>query len=164
MSKRTGTILAVAGGVAVLSLVVQLVPVDRSNPPVTDAALALPGGQAGRVLETACLDCHSHQTTWPWYSSVAPVSWWLSRHVSEGREHLNFSTWADLPPDRQDHKLEELIEMVGEGEMPLRSYTLGHPEARLGDEERQALLTWARELRRQLGVEAAVGPDPAAAG
>jgi hypothetical protein len=128
--------------------------VDRSNPPVTSASLALPEGDVGQILGAACLDCHSHETSWPWYSSVAPVSWWLTHHVQEGREHLNFSIWAELPPDRQDHKLEELIEMVEEGEMPLRSYALGHPEARLADEQRRALVSWAEWLRRELAVEA----------
>jgi hypothetical protein len=153
MSKRAGTTLKIAGGFVALLLILQLVPVDRSNPPVTDDALALPDGDAGHVLGSACLDCHSYQTTWPWYAKVAPVSWWLTHHVGEGREHLNFSTWAALPPDRQDEKLEELIEMVREGEMPLRSYALGHPEARLGEGEREVLVAWARGLRRELGVE-----------
>ena len=150
MSARSNRIWKVLGGVAVLLLAAQLVPVDRTNPPMGQAALDLPGGEVGATLEAACLDCHSHQTTWPWYGKVAPVSWWLARHVSEGREHLNFSTWGEQAVDRQDHKLEELIEMVEEGEMPLKSYQLGHPEARITDAQRQTLVQGARQAREAL--------------
>jgi hypothetical protein len=83
---------------------------------------------------------------------VAPVSFFVASHVEEGREHLNFSTWGQDDAERRDHKLEELIEMVEEGEMPLRSYTLGHPEARLTDAQRRLLMEWARARRTELGV------------
>lgn len=147
-SKRARWLIA-AG---VVLLLVQFWPVDRSNPPVGQAAMAMPAGEVGEILQTACMDCHSNETTWPWYSRVAPVSWFVADHVDEGRSELNFSTWAELAPDRQDHKLEELVEKVEEGEMPLRSYTILHSSARLTDAERQILTDWARERRAALGV------------
>jgi hypothetical protein len=103
------------------------------------------------IVERACADCHTHDTVWPWYSRVAPVSWWVVDHVEEGREHLNFSTWGTQDSDRQDHKLEELVEYVENREMPLRSYMARHPEARITDEERQKLVDWADSLRAELG-------------
>jgi len=42
------------------------------------------------VLKHACFDCHSNHTTFPWYSSISPVSWFTKHHVEEGREHMNF--------------------------------------------------------------------------
>lgn len=137
---------------AVLLILLQFVPVDRGNPPAT-AAMALPSGEVGEILQGACNDCHTHETTWPWYSKVAPVSIFVSRHVVEGREHFNFSTWGEQDAQRRDHKLEELIEMVEDGEMPLRSYTITHPEARLSEEQRAVLVAWARAERDKVQAE-----------
>ena len=120
----------------------QFVPVDRSNPPES-APLQAPA-EVMTVLKTSCFDCHSNQTAWPWYSRVAPVSWWLAQHVEEGREHLNFSHWEDLTPQEKQHKRKEVAEEVREGKMPLGSYVRGHKEAALDDAERDVLLRWAR--------------------
>jgi hypothetical protein len=135
---------------ALLLVALQLLPVDRTNPPERQP-LVIADGQVRDLVDRACADCHSHSTTWPWYSRVAPVSLFLAHHVEEGREHLNLSTWGELPADRKDHALEEMVEVLEEGEMPLRSYTLAHAEARLTDEDRQVLMDWAREQRRALG-------------
>lgn len=153
-------IVSIILGVVVLVLVVlQLIPVERSNPPESGPLVIQDAGVAD-VFDRACADCHTHRTTWPWYSKVAPVSWWVVDHVEEGREHLNLSTWASLSPDDQDHKLEEWVEMVEEGEMPLPSYTWGHPEARLTDAERETLMAWARAKRAELGATATPGGRP----
>ena len=39
----------------------------------------------------ACFDCHRNRTQWPWYTSVAPVSWLAQLDVERGRRELNFS-------------------------------------------------------------------------
>lgn len=93
-------------------------------------------------LKKACYDCHSNETQWPWYSQIAPVSWWTANHVAEGRQHLNFSTFGQLPPDEQAKTLEEASEALREGEMPLSSYVWMHPQAQLSGPEKQALLAW----------------------
>jgi hypothetical protein len=82
----------------------------------------------------ACFDCHSNETKWPWYASVAPISWRVQDHVDEGREKLNFSEW-----DRPQEEAEEAAEVVAEGEMPLWDYLLVHAEARLTADEKRAL-------------------------
>ena len=138
-------------GVAVVLAGIQLVPVDRANPPA-DGPMALPTGEAGRILKAACMDCHSHETVWPWYARVAPVKFLLANHVNEGRRGLNFSTWGQRTPDRQDRKLEEIVEMVESGEMPEGSYTWMHAEARLTDAQRQVLVEWANAERARLQV------------
>lgn len=151
-----------AGGVAALLVIAQLVPVERSNPPAT-APLALPQGEVGEILAAACLDCHSHETRWPWYARVAPSKFLVARHVSQGREELNFSTWGDQPLSRQVRKLEEVVEEVESGHMPERSYTWLHPEARLADAQREALSSWARAERARLEAPGAATPaDPPA--
>lgn len=153
-----GIKVAALAGLALV--VMQVLPVDRSNPP-EEAPLAIADPVVADIVDRACADCHTHNTTWPWYAKVAPASWWIVDHVEEGREHLNLSTWGRETAGEQDHKLEELVEYVEDREMPLRSYMLGHPEARITDQEREALVAWAEGLRRQLGVE---GGDEGIAG
>ncbi|SFR31198.1 Haem-binding domain-containing protein [Robiginitalea myxolifaciens] len=106
-----------------------------------------PPEEVREILSGACYDCHSNQTTYPWYSQVAPVSYWLADHIDHGKGNLNFSEWSGYPADRKDHKLEEIVEEVKSGEMPLNSYTWAHSEARLSETERQALVAWADRTR-----------------
>jgi mono/diheme cytochrome c family protein len=127
-------------------LLLQLIPVNRDNPafnPVDDylQQTAAPEATAA-LIRRACYDCHSNQTVYPWYSRIAPLSFWLKNHVDEGREHLNFSLWGQYPAEKQRHKLEESAEVIGKGEMPMKSYTWAHPEARLTDAQRRALVAW----------------------
>ena len=102
--------------------------------------------EVNNILETSCMDCHSNKTEYPWYSNIQPAAWWLADHVKDGKKHLNFSEITKLPIAVQNHKFEEVIEMVEEHEMPLPSYTyLGlHNEANLTDEQRKVLMDWAK--------------------
>jgi hypothetical protein len=118
-----------------LVLVAQIVPYgrDHTNPRVVaEPAWNSPATRA--LAERACFDCHSNETHWPWYSHVAPVSWFVQSHVDEGREELNFSEW-----NRAFEEADEAGKTVRDGEMPPRSYILLHPEARLTDAERDQL-------------------------
>ena len=135
----TKTKIAVMAGVLLAGL--QLVPVDRTNPPVTAPVQAPPEVQA--LLRRACFDCHSHETIWPPQAYLAPASWLVSHDVAEGREELNFSAW-----DKVDLKkvAKKLPAEVGEKEMPPWFYVIAHPNARLSDAERKTLSDWARGL------------------
>lgn len=146
----------VFGFAAVALLVMQALPVDRSDKPV-NGPIEIGDPVVGEIVERACVDCHTNHTTWPWYAKVAPLSWWIAHHVEEGREHLNLSEWAALDAREQDHKLEEVVEHVEEREMPLPSYTWLHAEARLTDEERQTVIAWAKAMRAELGVSSGEG-------
>ena len=99
-----------------------------------------------QILKTSCNDCPSNLTEYPWYSSIQPVDWWLQHHVEEGKRELNFSEFATYRIFKQYHKLEETIEMVQEGEMPLSSYTLMHTNAKLSSEQRAILKNWASAI------------------
>ena len=116
-----------------------------------------PPAEIGNIIRAACYDCHSHETTYPWYTSIAPVSWWIKNHINEGREELNFSTWSDYEPGRAAHKMEEAAEEVEESHMPLPSYLWIHGEARLSEGERKSLATWFREIQRE--IEADMPPE-----
>jgi len=98
------------------------------------------------ILKVSCNDCHSNRTEYPWYSNIQPIAWWLNHHVTDGKRHLNFSEFTKRSIAIQNHKFEEMIEMVEESEMPLPSYTyLGlHKEANLTDEQRQLIIDWTK--------------------
>src|SRR5512144_3173408 len=113
---RWNVVRRVLVGIGVAFVLIQLVPVDRSNPPVQVEVPAPPEVRA--VLRRACYDCHSNETVWPWYSRVAPVAWLVARDVREGREELNFSTWDRYATKQQVKKLKESWEEIAEGEMP----------------------------------------------
>ena len=99
------------------------------------------------VLDKACMDCHSNNTVYPWYSKIQPVDWWLTHHINEGKGELNFDEFALYNLRRQYHKLEEIGKTVKENEMPLDSYTWIHKEARLTEEEKTTLISWADAIR-----------------
>jgi len=103
-----------------------------------------------QVLEKACDDCHSNNTNYPWYTNIQPVGWWLQYHVNEGKRELNFNEFVGYPLKKQDHKMEELIKTVKEGEMPINSYTWTHKNAKLSEQEKELLLNWAQEIRNKI--------------
>jgi hypothetical protein len=116
--------------------------------PATDLiVMTAPPKPVENLLKNACYDCHSNNTRYPWYANVAPVSYFLANHIEEGKEHLNFSVWGDYSPKRRDHKLEEIIEEVSERQMPIKSYTWLHGNAKLSAEDIQTLTEWAKQLR-----------------
>ncbi|ARA94491.1 hypothetical protein AWN76_015890 [Rhodothermaceae bacterium RA] len=134
----TSRLRLLLGGLVLLFVALQFVPVDRSNPPVSrEVRWDRPETRA--LAQRACFDCHSNETVWPWYAYVAPVSWRVAGHVEDGRRHLNFSAW-----DQPNEDADEVEEVLREGEMPLWDYVLLHPEARLTGAETEALIEGLR--------------------
>ena len=127
--------------VGLVAVGIQLVPVDRSNPPVEQDVAAPVAVKS--ILRASCYDCHSNETIWPWYGYVAPASWLVASDVREAREKLNFSTWNRLGLEERTHMIREAWKEVQEDEMPLSTYLLAHPGARLAPEDRDALRLWA---------------------
>ncbi|GAB5400382.1 MAG: heme-binding domain-containing protein [Aureisphaera sp.] len=110
-----------------------------------------PSVEVAGILKANCYDCHSNQTQYPWYAEVAPISYWLDDHVRHGKGDFNMSEWNSYSVKKKDHKLEELIEEVEEGHMPLDSYTWIH--GTLSEEDKKALLLWAELARMQYKKE-----------
>lgn len=103
------------------------------------------------LLKANCYDCHSNKTEYPWYAEIAPVSFWINHHVEEGNEHFNVSKWNGYSDKKKDHKLDELIEEVEEGKMPLDTYTWLH--GHMNASETKALIEWAKKARIAYKVE-----------
>lgn len=112
-------------------------------------------GEVKSILNKACNDCHSNNTTYPWYSNVQPMAWWLASHIKDGKRHLNFSTFTSYSYKRADHKMEEVIEMVEKHEMPLNSYTWIHKDSKLTEAERTQLINWAKQVRTEIRKDSA---------
>lgn len=98
------------------------------------------------ILAKACDDCHSNNTRYPWYANLQPVHWWLEKHVKNGKKKINFDEYTNKSLRYQYHKMEEVIEMVKEGEMPLNSYTWTHKDAKLTTEEKAKITGWAQSV------------------
>ncbi len=106
--------------------------------------------QVKMVLTNACLDCHSNQTRYPWYSSIAPASWMMNQHVTEGKENMNLSDWGSMDIFDRLGALEKMVEEVEKGDMPLESYVWLHRDARMDEEKTQLLKDWTEQLGLEL--------------
>jgi len=98
------------------------------------------------IVNKACADCHSKKTNYPWYAKIQPIDFWLENHVKDGKRHFNFNEFASYRIGKQNKKLEECIEQIKEGEMPLSSYTLIHKEAILTEAEKNILMNFCQKI------------------
>ena len=135
-------------------IIIQFFRIDKTtkplNPDTDFITVTQTNTEISTILKTSCYDCHSSQPTYPWYTNIAPVSWWIKHHINEGSKHLNFSDWQTYSLKRKDHKLEECVEMIEEGEMPMDSYTWMHGEAKLSNTQKQLLIDWFKAERSKL--------------
>lgn len=133
-------------GLLGILVILQFFQIEKTNPTADPAqdylAVAKPPGEVAPLIKQACYDCHSYNTTYPWYTYTQPTGWWIKHHIDEGREHLNFAVWTTYEPKRAAHKLEECFEVIESMEMPMKSYTWMHPEAKLTTAQRQLLVDW----------------------
>ena len=146
----------------ILTLVAVLIIIQFIRPPKNKSAhnsendisnhYAVPTN-VDAILKRSCNDCHTNNTIYPWYMNIQPVGWWMQWHVNEGKSHLNFSEFATYAAKRQHHKLEELIEMVRDGSMPLHSYLWAHGDAKLSKEDTTTLISWADRLMNEITVK-----------
>jgi Haem-binding domain len=131
---------------------IQLARPARTNP-TTDPSRTLMAvtdlpAEVQSVLERSCRDCHSHDTRWPWYSNVAPVSWLVIDDVNHGRGHFNYSDWAQYDHNKVPQLLHDICDQTRKGEMPLSIYLWMHPDARLSDSDVTTLCSWSEIERR----------------
>ena len=137
-------VLVIAAGL----VIIQFFRIDRTNPPIVEtetleAAVAVPA-DISQIISRACNDCHSHKTTYPWYSQLQPSGWFLRDHVDHGRSHLNLSVFNTYDTKKKVKRLEEICEQVESKEMPLPSYLWLHGEAVLSESDAKALCDWTK--------------------
>ena len=98
------------------------------------------------ILSKACNDCHSNNTRYPWYSNIQPVDWWMNGHIKKGKKGMNLDEFTNQRLRYQYRKMEDIIEQLKEGEMPLNSYTWIHKNAILSPDEKKILTNWANSI------------------
>lgn len=135
----------------VLFAIAQFIRPAKTNPGINQS-LAIESQlpvdpKVAAILDRSCADCHSNKTIWPWYSNVAPVSWFVIDHVNEGRSNLNFSEWGTYDKEQQEDLLREICGEVKRGSMPLSSYTPLHPGSEISGDEMAAICTWAGNVK-----------------
>lgn len=134
---------------AVLLIVLQFVKFEQEyqemNPQTDFLSVLKAPKKVVDIVKANCYDCHSRQVNYPWYASVAPISFVIEHHIAEGMEHLNFSDWTNYSSEKAVHKLEEIVEEVEENEMPLKSYTLVH--GKLSDADKKTLIHWIETIQ-----------------
>ena len=128
----------------ILGVLIQVVPVNRKNPPVTRDIAAQPAVAA--ILRTSCYDCHSNETRWPFYSYIAPVSWLVTGDVKTGRRQMNFSQWDAYSKAEQKSFPSRIYGIISDKMMPLPKYLLPHPYARLDSLKVEVLHRWSLSL------------------
>jgi uncharacterized membrane protein len=140
----------VGGIILLLTAALQFTNPRHLNPTVQPGhdllASNAPPAEVAALLKNACYNCHSDETVWPWYSFIAPLSWPLVGHVNDAREAMNFSQWPHDDPSHARKRWRRIRDAVDSEEMPLRSYTWIHPEARLTAEQRKRLVQWAEDI------------------
>ena len=133
------------------AVLIQFIRPPRTNPVVDHSSSLMSArpvpADVQRVLDRGCRDCHSNDTRWPWYSRVAPVSWFVIDHVNHGRSHFNYSDWARYDAGEADRLFAKACSLVRDRRMPLTSYTWMHPSARLSDADVAALCAWTDTVR-----------------
>ncbi|MBZ5507482.1 MAG: heme-binding domain-containing protein [Acidobacteriia bacterium] len=134
----------------VLVAAAQVVRPARTNPPIDPKKHISAHMQVDpavmATLSRACNDCHSNQTEWPWYSNVAPVSWLVAHDVNSGRKELNLSEWGTGREKEPGERLSKICKEVTDGEMPMATYTLMHPRAKLTSTEVQNVCRWTKSM------------------
>ncbi|WP_115880604.1 heme-binding domain-containing protein [Lutibacter oceani] len=99
------------------------------------------------IIKNSCYDCHSNNTNYPWYNKIQPVSWFLEKHINEGKKELNFSTFGDYSKRKQKSKLKSIINQIRDDKMPLKSYTLIHRNTKLNELQKKEVIEWFTKLK-----------------
>ena len=150
--KEALTLKRILIGVIILLVILQFFQTNKTNPdsePALDIiSITNPPNNIAATLKQSCYDCHSNNTRYPWYSYVAPASWIINNHITDGRKHLNFSEWGKYESKRVSRKLEECVEEVSEGNMPMPGYVVLHSEAKLDAARKEQLVKWFKSLNK----------------
>jgi hypothetical protein len=156
MTRKIRILKWLALGLLSLIIAAQFIRPARSNPTVVEtqsiAAHTQLDPQVSAILDRSCADCHSNQTRWPWYSSIAPASWFVIDHVNHGRSHLNFSEWSRYERREAEDLLGAICKEVQNGAMPLTSYTRVHRNAEMSADDVRLLCEWTSAEQERIAL------------
>ena len=124
---------------------IQLISVDKTNPTIDNKLTLNAPKEVMSTLKQSCYDCHSYETKWPYYSNIAPISFFVASHVSNGRKAMNFSLWNEMDKKLKVQRLKRAVETVNNGRMALPSYISAHKEAELSKEKKTILISWFKK-------------------
>jgi hypothetical protein len=136
---------------------IQFIRPEYNNPAVNEqetleATTQVPEN-VQQIFVRSCNDCHTNKTTYPWYSNVAPISWKLADHITQGRNHLNLSVWNTYELRKKRKKLDEICEQITDGEMPLDQYLWLHRNAALSPEDVKTICAWTQQESERLAPQ-----------
>ncbi len=120
----------------------QLITIDKTNPEFDKTKEIIASPEVKEILKNSCYDCHSYETKYSIYSNMAPLSWGIKKHINEGRAAMNFSVWTDMDKEKKAKRVERMPQMIKMDFMPMGSYTLFHPDAKLSDAQKKTLYNW----------------------
>lgn len=151
MKKRWYIIM---GSILALLIIIQFFQPEKNNTlenPQNDIifVIEIPTAVKKKIVN-ACYDCHSETTVYPFYNRIAPVSWFLAKHIRDAKEHLNFSEWANYDKKKQIKLLTAICEEITEGEMPLKSYVFMHSNAIINEKEIEEICLWTEKSAEQI--------------
>lgn len=145
--KRIGIVLLIA------FIGIQFIRIDYINPPVNEGedlfAVEEAPAHVEKLIRDACYDCHSNESKYPWYTQIAPVSWWVQDHIDHGRDELNYSKWGTFDHDRKRKKNDQSMDLLEKGDMPLYNYVWMHSEADLSEADKAELIAWFKEQNQK---------------
>ena len=125
----------------IIFIVMQFIQTNKENITVDKNFEIKAPLEVMNILKTSCYDCHSNEVKYPWYSNVAPFSWVISTHITEGKKALNFSTWENYSQEDKDEKMKTIFR-TAYASMPLPSYIFLHENANLTKEQRSMIRDW----------------------
>jgi hypothetical protein len=153
----TKKLLIAIGIVFILFIAIQFIqPAHNKSSQVlaTDISKAISiSDSVQAIIRNACYDCHSNNTYYPWYSNIQPVGWLLAKHITDGKDALNFSEFGSYSPRRQLSKLDEITNAITDNIMPLPSYKMMHKPAQLSTDEKSLLINWAEQSMDNLSTK-----------
>jgi len=150
MSRKRKILLAIL----IVLIVIQFIQPARNEngqalPTDISRTISIPSN-VQLVLQTACYDCHSNNTNYPWYANIQPMGWLLSSHIKDGKAELNFNEFGSYSQRRQQSKLKSIASQVKDDEMPLASYMMLHKKAKLTKEQKELIIGWALQAKDSL--------------
>ena len=125
-----------------LLISIQFIPIDKTNPPIDKNITLNTDAEVMQILKKSCYDCHSNETKWSIYSDIAPLSFGVISHVTDGRKALNFSNYKNIDSETKKARLRRAIKTVKNGMMPYPSYVMFHKETQLSKAQKDILVQW----------------------